>query len=156
MNRYTIYCTEEQTKKAMELGAPIEICDTEVDIENKNIGSIVREEGFLCKTVKLEDYLYDEDGNRLEYNVLIDGTEETGRIVAFAPTAEQMIGWLKEQGCTPYIHPVIEDGQEVLSARLKVMYKSGSIDTFCKFDKGYSVIRAAIDSALEYLSNNKK
>lgn len=25
MNRYTIYCTEEQTKKARELGAPIEI-----------------------------------------------------------------------------------------------------------------------------------
>lgn len=24
MNRYTIYCTEEQTKKALELGAPIE------------------------------------------------------------------------------------------------------------------------------------
>lgn len=23
MNRYTIYCTEEQTKKALELGAPI-------------------------------------------------------------------------------------------------------------------------------------
>lgn len=25
MNKYTIYCTEEQTKKAFELGAPIEI-----------------------------------------------------------------------------------------------------------------------------------
>ena len=24
MDRYTIYCTEEQTKKALELGAPIE------------------------------------------------------------------------------------------------------------------------------------
>lgn len=24
MNRYTIYCTEEQTRKALELGAPIE------------------------------------------------------------------------------------------------------------------------------------
>lgn len=24
MNRYTIYCTEEQTKKALELGAPID------------------------------------------------------------------------------------------------------------------------------------
>lgn len=25
MNRYTIYCTPEQTKKALELGAPIEV-----------------------------------------------------------------------------------------------------------------------------------
>lgn len=28
MNKYTIYCTEEQTKKALELGAPIVKIDT--------------------------------------------------------------------------------------------------------------------------------
>lgn len=27
MNRFTIPCTVEQTKKALELGAPIEVCD---------------------------------------------------------------------------------------------------------------------------------
>lgn len=29
MNRYTIYCTKEQTKKAIELGAPIELYDND-------------------------------------------------------------------------------------------------------------------------------
>ena len=33
MNRYTIYCTEEQTRKAFELGAPIEIFNADGNIE---------------------------------------------------------------------------------------------------------------------------
>lgn len=33
MNKYTIYCTEEQTKKALELGAPLEYhCPNEREI----------------------------------------------------------------------------------------------------------------------------
>ena len=35
MNRYTIYCTEEQTKKALELGAPISNAVGMIDIVNK-------------------------------------------------------------------------------------------------------------------------
>ena len=57
MNKYTIYCTEEQTRKAVELGAPIEL-------------------------------YY---GGEYE-SELIDG------IRYITPTAEEMIGWLEEQG----------------------------------------------------------
>lgn len=32
MNRYTIYCTPEQTRKALELGAPIELLNYEPTI----------------------------------------------------------------------------------------------------------------------------
>lgn len=32
MNKYTIYCTEEQTKKAFELGAPIEKDASSLDL----------------------------------------------------------------------------------------------------------------------------
>ena len=35
MNRYTIYCTPEQTKKALELGAPIEIVPHDYDRKSK-------------------------------------------------------------------------------------------------------------------------
>ena len=34
MNRYTIYCTQEQTKKALELGAPIIIAQSRHDLYN--------------------------------------------------------------------------------------------------------------------------
>ena len=41
MNRYTIYCTEEQTKKALELGAPLNCCYHNDDFQNTiKIGSL--------------------------------------------------------------------------------------------------------------------
>lgn len=36
MNKFTIYCTEEQTKKALELGAPIMVTDTLGDLVMAN------------------------------------------------------------------------------------------------------------------------
>lgn len=36
MEKYTIYCTEEQTKKALEMGAPIRVVDTLGDLVNTN------------------------------------------------------------------------------------------------------------------------
>lgn len=116
---YTIYCTEEQTRKALGLGAPIE----------------------FIKVGK---------GKPCHY---ITSKEKRGYYVI--PTAEQMVRWLEEQGCITYVYPVIKDGQEVLSARIKVMYKSGSLNLLCGYDKGYSVILTAIDAALEYLENKK-
>ena len=110
MNRYTIYCTAEQTKKALELGAPIE---------------------------------YGNDFYHKDYGTLA------------LPTAEQLIGWLRTQGYTPYTYPVTKDGQDVLSARLLIQNKGGSTDIFCGFGKDYTIILAAIDKALKYLSNKK-
>lgn len=61
MNKYTIYCTPEQTKKALELGAPIKECGYYF---KKQIG---------CNTISDTD-------------------------LHIIPTAEQMIGWLEENG----------------------------------------------------------
>lgn len=104
MNRYEIRCTEEQTKKALELGAPI--------YNNYGIGGIY------------------------------EGLKN--------PTAEQMIGWLEEQG------------QSIEVCRL---YKnnpnwSAFVDDTQIIGKYYptrkGAIIAAIDAALEYLINNKE
>lgn len=58
---YTIYCTPEQTKKALELGVPIE-----------------KKEIQVCDNAK--NFFWHDD---FYYNY---------------PTAEEMIGWLEEQG----------------------------------------------------------
>lgn len=35
MNKYTIYCTEEQTRKAFELGAPLEEAKSLIDAQDR-------------------------------------------------------------------------------------------------------------------------
>ena len=64
MDRYTINCTSEQTKKALALGAPID--HSGVPFED------------------LESLGYSEYYKTIIYGII--------------PTAEQMIGWLEEQG----------------------------------------------------------
>ena len=102
MNRYTIYCTEAQIKKALKLNAPIQ---------------------------------YDDELPSL----------------TISPTAEEMIGWLEE-----YIHNIII----IKSIDNTWLY------LFCptnlskhEIKTGYlsrkDATLAVIDSALEYLSNNK-
>lgn len=76
MNGYTIYCTKEQTKKALELGAPIDILPNYAEYR-------------MFPLVKCKD-----------------GNERP----CIFPTAEQMIGWLEEQGiwihfCKPNQRP---------------------------------------------------
>lgn len=81
MNRYTIYCTIEQTRKALELGAPIEFEQT---------------------------FRYNwKNGKREPYpDIAVD---KNGEPIFILPTIEQMIGWLEEKGfrfeveyCTMY------------------------------------------------------
>lgn len=69
MNKYTIPCTEEQTRKALELGAPIEF-----------------EMEFPVNLDTLE---------RSPYPDIKMGKD--GEPILIAPTAEEMIGWLEEQ-----------------------------------------------------------
>lgn len=70
MEKYTIYCTEEQTGKALELGAPIEFeAECPVDLET------------------LE---------RSPYPDIKMGKD--GEPILIIPTAEQMKGWLRSQG----------------------------------------------------------
>lgn len=71
MEKYIIYCTEEQTMKALELGAPL------INVPLK------------CKT------LSDEGCKAM--NVIRTSDEGYDRYYLY-PTAEQMISWLDEQG----------------------------------------------------------
>lgn len=103
MDRYIIYCTETQIKKAIELEAPIE---------------------------------YTQER-------LIDSCFKP-----VIPTAEQMIGWLEEQEIL--IDVEMRTGITYVYDRLnKVFIKS------IKIPSRPEAIRAAIDVALNYLTNNK-
>lgn len=71
MNEFTIYCTQEQTRKALELGAPIEL--------------------------ESEYYNPTENDFKLE-NPIACSSFTNGYHYAKCPTAEQMIGWLATKG----------------------------------------------------------
>lgn len=71
MNRFTIYCTEEQTRKALALGAPI--------------------------ILESEYYTPTENDIKLDSPIPCD-SYTCGYHYAKCPTASQMIGWLEEQG----------------------------------------------------------
>lgn len=109
MDKYSFYCTPEQTKEAFELGAPI-------------------------KMVLLE-------GNQLQ---------------PIQPTAEQMIGWLEEQGLAI---DVINDGS---GFKWSAWVKQSSCLDFHFIDENHRCVSsrqeatlAAIDAALDYLNNKK-
>lgn len=104
---YTIYCTDEQTRKALELGAPIE---------------------------------FQEDASHDDGKSSID------------PTAEQMVGWLEEQEILIDIDT--EWNKSVLVYVWDCENKSLINNVFHGSRKEATL--AAIDAALEYLSNNKK
>lgn len=114
MNSYNLYCTEEQTKKAHNLGAPLR--------KFTNSDSLTDPHWITC--------------NFGEY---------------YTPTAEQMLGWLEEQ----------EDISEV-----DIFYDMGWTFNIWDFtlllvhsDNVYYTRKeatlAAIDAALEYLTNQK-
>lgn len=126
MNKYTIYCTPSQAKKALELGAPIE---------------------------------YANNYNAYLPHKMIDFVGESGKMECaqfVIPTADQMIGWLEEQGiwihfCKPNQRPTL------LSFSV-----SNINDPFRRIFVGEEYIfrkeatLAAIDAALEHLENNRK
>lgn len=111
ISEYNIYCTSEQTKKALELGAPIDIC-------NERITNIP-------PRVWIED--------RHEWYKL--------------PTAEQMIGWLEEQG-------IMFDIIQCVYVNVWKDSEVRCIDRTEKYSRKESTL-AAIDAALEYLSDKK-
>lgn len=123
MNKYTIYCTEEQMRKALKLGAPIEI---KYGSDRYNPSS----DELRC----LVNY------DHMWYN---------------KPTAEQMIGWLEGQGiwihfCKPNQRPTL------------LSYSVSNISKPCRrvfvgreYESRKEATIAAIDDALEYLTNKK-
>lgn len=129
MNEFTIWCTEEQTHKALKLGASIEL---ESEYYNPTEHDFKLDNPIPCESFT------------------------NGYHYAKCPTAEEMIGWLRTKGCTPYIYPVLREGRSVLSARLLIKLDAGDSDSFHGFGEDYSIILTAIDAALKYLSINKK
>lgn len=118
MNRYTIYCTEEQTKKALELGAPINTCGY---YYKQQVG---------CNTI-----------SDIDLHII--------------PTAEQMIGWLEEQGLLIEFKRVFGK----YAYRLMEAHTNGERNPQIHeqgFPSRKEATLAAIDSALDYLSKNKK
>lgn len=118
MNKYIIPCTEEQTKKALELGAPIE----------KDVYTpVIRYEGI--------GYFVDKQ-QRFAYHI---------------PTAEEMVGWLEEQGILIDIDT--EWNKSVLVYVWNCENKSLINNVF--HGSRREATPKAIDVALEYLANNK-
>lgn len=116
MNRYVIRCTEQQTRKAFRLGAPIEILPNYTEFR-----------GF--------PFVKCQDGNERP---------------CVPPTAEQMIGWLEEQGILIDIDT--EWNKSVLVYVWDCENKSLINNVFHGSRKEATL--AAIDAALDYLINN--
>lgn len=111
MNQYTIYCTETQTKKALELGAPIRYV---------LIGPIGKD---------IKKYL--------------------------EPTAEQMIGWLEEQNIAIDLHTYFKVNNSRINHYEYTVTDSTRVFNGSKITRKEATL-AAIDAAMEYLSNNKE
>ena len=127
MNKYTIYCTEEQTKKAYELGAPIEVY-------NHFDSDDIREADIFYK----DKFIELPDGRLIE------------RI-----TAEQMIGWLEEKGvwihfCKPNQRPTrLSFSISNINEPFRRVFVGG------EYNSREEATLAAIDAALDYLSKKK-
>ena len=118
MNKYTIYCTEEQTRKALELGAPI---NTEIN--------------------------YTRTGSQFE------GIYNDGKTFYYLPTAEQILNWLEEHKLQIVITVSSTDRW------IPIIYETSSSHPLYIGENTDSRVKAtiaAIDAALEYLSDNKK
>lgn len=150
IEEYTIYCTEEQTKKAFELGASVGILDCTVWLDDRLCAC---GEGVSYKIPRMTDYLY-EDGERVESVMLIEDTEEYGDLVCFKPTAEQMIGWLEKQNI------LIEYTRFMgkYACRLLELRDNGERNLHIqKIGSGRKeATLAAIDAALDYLKSMKE
>lgn len=114
MNRYTIYCTEAQTKKALELGAPL-FRYTSIP----NFAEVIE--------ISISEY----------YEI---------------PTAEELIGWLEDNNIETII-VCKKDGGDYGYTVYHTSHRS-PLQHFW-FSSRKEATLAAIDAALEYLSNKK-
>ena len=130
MDKYTIYCTEEQTKKALKLGAPIKM---------------ILDDGSSSNHI----YMYIP-------TTYIKGFYGTFEYII--PTAEQMICWLEGQNEIDYIE--ITKGNYVgYGSTWEYTVQTTDYDN-SNFRNNFKTRReatwTAIDAALEYLEKNKK
>ena len=131
ISNYTICCSAEQTRKALELGAPI-----------KNY--IIYEESrkLIC--------IAKSDNNIEEYEKELNKYHQTiiGDMIYCLPTAEQMIGWLRSEG----IKFLLSDEPD--SEGCYWFIGNSEEPIACGQEKENKEL-AAIDAALEYLTNRQ-
>lgn len=92
MNRYAIYCTKEQTKKAIELGAQPEIIDSQERVE-KDHERIRDNYGIHSYEYRNATYYLVEVRYKNSPNIVV-----VNQVAYKLPTAEEMIGWLEDKG----------------------------------------------------------
>lgn len=121
MNRYTIRCTEEQTHKALKLGAPI--------LKEVYAPIIRYEMPYYC----------------------IDKEKKTAFHI---PTAEQMIGWLREEDLSVEVMNVYQGGKKWISYIWNIKESQLIKETIEVVDYKEAIL-VGIDAALEYLIKKK-
>lgn len=124
---YSIYCSEEQTRKALELGAPIITTSKEASM----FFCAAHPKTFISKGVK---------NSNKEFTCAM-------------PTAEQMISWLEEQKETSFDVYEIYNGW---TYNIIYGHSDANAVSVIHYDSRKEATLAAIDAALEYLTNNKK
>lgn len=146
MNKYTIYCTKEQTSKALELGAPIYELDNEETMKER----MSCEVGFNATFPSCG--CFDNYSNKEEYPDITIIEVEGVKYAYVIPTAEQMQGWLTDKlgittwqirylpCCDESVYGYLIIGQDVVLDN--GLYKTSKEATL-----------AAIDAALDYLTN---
>lgn len=139
MSDYTLFCTPEQTRKALELGAPIKEAMSRYNAWN------------ALQRIKSGKETYEEYANK---GVAIINGKYVVKALTI-PTAEQMLGFFRSKN----IHIVIQ--KDVVDDWSAYGHEIAPVE-FTVFDRltGYKSYKeatlAAIDAALEYLIRNNK
>jgi len=135
MRQYNNYCTNEQTKRAKRLGAPIESYEIEC-FQYKVDGELGTLDEWI-KHLNLNDVCFDAD---YENNKFIKYNN---------PIAPQIIGWLRDKGLILYV--------DYYGMYESHVYDKGCIMISSKryFDSFEEAELAAIDAALDYLEKGE-
>lgn len=132
MNRFTIFCTEEPTRKAFELGAPIEL---ESEYYNPTENDFKLDNPIPCESFT------------------------NGYHYAKCPTAGQMIGWLEEQYKMSFEISEVTSGFQyglwIWDEEIKYLKKFKFLGEKTHLSSRKEATIAAIDAALEQLTNKK-
>lgn len=125
MNKYTIYCTKEQTKKALELGAPIKV------------------HPFHPSVISGNERLFE---GIIQYNNLYYCIPTTQQMIGWLEKEKGIsVEVSRQYGINKYCYYVFDNcGNDIESLESKI-----------KFNSRKDATLAGIDAALEYLSNNK-
>lgn len=130
MNKYTIYCTEEQTRKALELGAPIEQTPM-TDMIRDEIGK----SGFLVRNLMYWLPTAEQMIGWLEEQcVLVDINPINGLHFYWMLRTKEL-----DEGSGKYMW--------------ECQYRTPEVDS--EYNSRKEVTLAAIDAALDYLSKIK-